>query len=194
LKIAIIGAGPCGLTAAQDLVRHGYAVSVFEALPAAGGMLRFGVPAHRLPAEIIDREVQDIVDLGVDLRLNSPVASLDALFAAGFSAVLIAVGAQEGIRLPIPGNALDGVIINTDFLKNVRMADLQRARGEDAAAAAVDPRPLVAGKRVVVVGGGDVAVDCARSALRLGATAVRMAVRGSTGVVSTRLRPAFLAR
>jgi heterodisulfide reductase subunit A-like polyferredoxin len=180
-RIAIIGAGPCGLTAAQDLVRHGYAVSVFEALPAAGGMLRFGVPAHRLPAEIIDREVQDIVDLGVDLRLNSPVASLDALFAAGFSAVLIAVGAQEGIRLPIPGNALDGVIINTDFLKNVRMADLQRARGEDAAAAAVDPRPLVAGKRVVVVGGGDVAVDCARSALRLGATAVRMAVRGSTG-------------
>ncbi len=180
-RIAIIGAGPCGLTAAQDLVRQGYGVTVFEALPAAGGMLRFGVPSHRLPAEIIDREVQDIVDLGVDLRLNTPVESLDALFADGYAAVLIAVGAQEGIRLPIPGNALDGVVINTDFLRNVRMADLHRARGDAAMAAAVDPRPLVAGKRVVVVGGGDVAVDCARSAMRLGANAVRMAVRGSGG-------------
>jgi heterodisulfide reductase subunit A-like polyferredoxin len=180
-RIAIIGAGPCGLTAAQDLLRQGYAVTVFEALPAAGGMLRFGVPAHRLPAEIIDREVQDIVDLGVDLRLGTAVTSLDALFADGYQAVLIAVGAQEGIRLPIPGNQLEGVLINTEFLKNVRLADLHRARGDEAAAAAVDPRALVAGKRVVVVGGGDVAVDCARSALRLGASAVRMAVRGSSG-------------
>jgi heterodisulfide reductase subunit A-like polyferredoxin len=180
-RVAIIGAGPCGLTAAQDLVRHGYGVTVFEALPAAGGMLRFGVPAHRLPAQVIDREVQDIVDLGVDLRLNAPVASLDSLFDDGFSAVLISVGAQEGIRLPIPGNALDGVIINTDFLKNVRMADLHRARGDAAAAAAVDPRSLVEGKRIVVVGGGDVAVDVARSSLRLGAREVRMAVRGSSG-------------
>jgi heterodisulfide reductase subunit A-like polyferredoxin len=180
-RIAVIGGGPCGLTAAQDLVRLGYGVTVFEALPAAGGMLRFGVPAHRLPAAVIDREVQDIVDLGVDLRLNTPVDSLDSLFADGFNAVLIAVGAQEGIRLPIPGNSLDGVIINTDFLKNVRMTDLHRARGDAAAAAAVDPRSQVEGKRVIVVGGGDVAVDVARSSLRLGAREVRMAVRGSSG-------------
>jgi heterodisulfide reductase subunit A-like polyferredoxin len=180
-RVAIIGGGPCGLTAAQDLVRLGYGVTVFEALPAAGGMLRFGVPAHRLPAEVIDREIQDIVDLGVELRLDTPVASLDALFADGFKAVLIAVGAHEGVRLPIPGNTLDGVLINTDFLKNVRLADLQRARGDAAAAAGVDPRSQVAGQRVIVVGGGDVAVDVARSALRLGACEVRMAVRGSSG-------------
>ena len=102
-RVAIIGAGPCGLTAARDLVRLGYPVTVFESLPVAGGMLRVGVPEYRLPAEIIEREVADIVDLGVDLRLNSPVRHLDDLFNEGFNAVLIAVGAHEGILLPIPG-------------------------------------------------------------------------------------------
>jgi heterodisulfide reductase subunit A-like polyferredoxin len=181
-RVAIIGAGPCGLTAAQDLVRHGYGVTVFEALPAAGGMLRFGVPEHRLPAEVIDREIQDIVDLGVDLRLNSPVESLDALLEEGYKAVLISVGAQEGIRLPIPGNTLEGVIVNTQFLKNVRLAEWHRARGDEAAAA-VDPRRQIENKRVIVIGGGNVAVDVARSAIRLGALKVSMAVRGSTGGV-----------
>ncbi len=180
-RIAIIGAGPCGLTAAQDLVRLGYPVTIFEALPAPGGMLRFGIPAHRLPAEVIDREIQDILDLGVDLRLNTRVESLDDLFAQGFSSVLIAVGAQEGIRLPIPGNDLNGVLINTRFLRDVRLAEMQRGQNDHAAAAAVDPRALVAGKDVIVVGGGDVAVDVARTALRLGARKVRMAVRGSSG-------------
>ena len=174
--IAIIGAGPFCRTAAQDLVRQGYGGTVFEALPAPGGMLRFGVPAHRLPAEIIEREIQDILDLGVDLKLNAKVDNLDELFATGFKAVLIAVGAQEGIRLPIPGNDLDGVIINTHFLRDVRLAEMRRADGDESG---VDPRRLVDGKDVVVVGGGDVAVDVARSALRLGARKVRMAVRGS---------------
>ncbi|MBU6442704.1 MAG: FAD-dependent oxidoreductase [Alphaproteobacteria bacterium] len=177
-RIAIIGAGPCGLTAAQDLLRHGYGVTVFEALPAPGGMLRFGVPAHRLPAGIIEREIQDILDLGVDLRLNTRVDNLDELFAQGFKAVLIAVGAQEGIRLPIPGNDLNGVIINTHFLRDVRLAEMMRAAGD---APSADPRALIEGKDVVVVGGGDVAVDVARSALRLGAHKVHMAVRGSSG-------------
>jgi heterodisulfide reductase subunit A-like polyferredoxin len=180
-RIAIIGAGPCGLTAAQDLLCQGYGVTVFEALPAPGGMLRFGVPAHRLPAEVVEREIQDILDLGVDLRLNTRVDNLDELFALGFKAVLIAVGAQEGIRLPIPGNDLNGVIINTHFLRDVRLAEMKRAEGDEAGAAGVDPRRLIEGKNVVVVGGGDVAVDVARSALRLGARKVRMAVRGSSG-------------
>ncbi len=174
-RIAIIGAGPCGLTAAQDLVREGYPVTVFESLPVAGGMLRFGVPAHRLSADVIEREVQDIVDLGVDLRLNTPVASLDDLFDQGFQAILIAVGAQEGIRLPIPGNDLNRVLINTDFLRDVRLAEMN---GDMDACA---PTTMVAGKRVIVVGGGDVACDVARSAKRLGAAEVRMAVRGSGG-------------
>ncbi len=180
-RIAIIGAGPCGLTAAQDLACLGYAATVFEALPAPGGMLRFGVPAHRLPAEVIDREIQDILDLGVELRLNAQIEHLDDLFEQGFKAVLIAVGAQEGIRLPIPGNDLDGVLINTRFLRDVRLAEMRRSAGDLQGAAVVDPRSRIEGRDVVVVGGGDVAVDVARSARRLGARRVRMAVRGSSG-------------
>jgi len=152
-RVAIIGAGPCGLTAAQDLCRAGYPVTVFEALPVAGGMLRVGVPEYRLPASIVDREVQDIVDLGVELRLNTQVNNLDDVFEEGFAAVLIAVGAHEGIRLPIPGVALDGVMINTVFLRDVRLGNA----------------PNIGGKRVLVLGGGNVAVDVARTAVRLGA-------------------------
>jgi NADPH-dependent glutamate synthase beta subunit-like oxidoreductase len=152
-RIAIIGAGPCGLTAAQDLCVAGYPVTVFEALPVAGGMLRVGVPEYRLPSWIVDREVQDITDLGVELRLSTQVDDLDDLFDAGFEAVLIAVGAHEGIRLPIPGVDLDGVMINTAFLRDVRL----------------DAAPDIAGQRVVVLGGGNVAIDVARTAVRLGA-------------------------
>ncbi len=152
-RVAVIGAGPCGLTAAQDLCMLGYPVTVFEALPVAGGMLRVGVPEYRLPSWIVDREVQDIVDLGVELRLNTQVDNLDNLFEQGFEAVLIAVGAHEGVRLPIPGTNLDGVMVNTVFLRDVRL----------------DNAPDVAGQRVMVLGGGNVAIDVARTALRLGA-------------------------
>ncbi|HET90055.1 MAG TPA: FAD-dependent oxidoreductase [Chloroflexi bacterium] len=151
-RVAIVGAGPCGLTAAQDLCRMGYPVTVFEALPVAGGMLRVGVPEYRLPTEVIDREVQDIVDLGVDLRLNTCIDDMDEVFAQGFEAVLIAVGAHEGVRLNIPGAHLDGVLINTTFLRDVRLGD-----------------PPELGERVAVIGAGDVAMDVARTAVRMGA-------------------------
>ena len=151
-RVAIIGGGPCGLTAAQDLCRTGYAVTVFEALPVAGGMLRVGVPEYRLPTEIIEREVQDILDLGVELRLDTCVESLDDVFVEGFDAVLIAVGAHEGVRLPIPGANLEGVLLNTAFLRDVRLGN-----------------PPSLGRRAAVVGAGDVAMDVARTAVRLGA-------------------------
>ncbi len=151
-RVAIIGAGPCGLTTAQDLCKLGYWVTIFESLPVAGGMLRVGVPEYRLPASIVDREVQDIVDLGVELRLNTFVENLDDVFDEGFDALLIAVGAHEGIRLPIPGADLDGVLVNTVFLRDVRLDN-----------------PPQLGKRVAVVGAGDVAMDVARTAVRLGA-------------------------
>ncbi len=151
-RVAIIGAGPCGLTAAQDLTKLGYGVTVLEALPVAGGMLRVGVPEYRLPTEIVEREIADILDLGVNLQLNTMVDDLDQLFEDGFEAVLIAVGAHEGIRLPIPGADLDGVMINTLFLRDVRLGK---------------PPPL--GRVVLVLGGGNVAIDCARTAVRLGA-------------------------
>jgi len=158
-RVAIIGAGPCGLTAAQDMMRAGYPVTIFEAMPVAGGMLRLGVPEYRLPTDIIEREVQDIIDLGIDLRLNTTVENLDDLFAEGFSAVLIAVGAHEGVRLPIPGNDLDGVLINTRFLRDVRLGKYTDGGESDAP-------PL--GQKVMVLGGGNVAVDVARSCVRLG--------------------------
>jgi heterodisulfide reductase subunit A-like polyferredoxin len=151
-RVAIIGAGPCGLSAAQDLCMLGYETTVFEALPVAGGMLRVGVPEYRLPSSIVDREVQDIVDKGVELRLNTTVDNLDDVFDEGFDAVLIAVGAHEGIRLPIPGADLGGVLINTTFLRDVRLDN-----------------PPELGERVTVIGAGDVAMDVARTAVRLGA-------------------------
>ena len=170
-RVAIIGAGPCGLTAAQDLCRLGYPVTVFESLPVAGGMLRVGVPEYRLPGWIVDREVQDILDLGVDLRLNTTVTNLDDIFAEGFRAVLIAVGAHEGVRLPIPGNDLPGVLINTQFLRDVRLAELA---GDGSSGGRGDP-PDVRGRRVLVLGGGNVAMDVARTAVRLGAAEVHLA-------------------
>jgi heterodisulfide reductase subunit A-like polyferredoxin len=162
-RVAIIGAGPCGLTAARDLVEAGYPVTVVEAMPVAGGMLRLGVPEYRLPAEIIEREVQDILDLGVELRLNHQVENLDDLFDEGFEAVLISVGAHEGVRLPIPGANLEGVLINTHFLRDVRLgkyAQVDISGNGDAA-------PEL-GEHVLVLGGGNVAIDVARTAVRLG--------------------------
>ncbi|MBE0528459.1 MAG: FAD-dependent oxidoreductase, partial [Thermoleophilia bacterium] len=155
-SVAIIGAGPCGLTAAQDLALAGFPATVFEAMPVAGGMLRLGVPEYRLPTEIIEREVQDILDLGIDLQLNTRINDLDELFDQGFEAVLIAVGAHEGIRLPIPGANLDGVLINTHFLRDVRLGKYN------------SPNHELRAKRILVLGGGNVAIDCARSAIRLG--------------------------
>ncbi|MBN1313820.1 MAG: FAD-dependent oxidoreductase [Anaerolineales bacterium] len=159
-RVAIIGAGPCGLTAAKDLCMEGFAVTVFETLPVAGGMLRVGVPEYRLPTDIIEREVQDILDLGVELRLNTCIDNLDDVFDQGFDSVLISVGAHEGIRLPIPGSNLSGVRVNTHFLRDVRLGQFDN--GADLG-------------RVLVLGGGNVAIDCARTAVRLGAQSVSMA-------------------
>ena len=158
-RVAIIGSGPCGLTAAKDLVQAGYGVTVFEALPVAGGMLRVGVPEYRLPTWIINREIQEILDLGVELRLNTSVDNLDNVFAQGFSSVLIAVGAHEGKKLPIPGANHPDVLVNTIFLRDVRMNN----------------GPDLKDRHVLVLGGGNVAMDCARTALRLGAKKVDMA-------------------
>ncbi|MEW6716496.1 MAG: FAD-dependent oxidoreductase [Chloroflexota bacterium] len=163
-RVAIIGAGPCGLTAAQDIIRAGYPVTIFEAMPVAGGMLRLGVPEYRLPNEIIEREVQDIIDLGVDLRLNHQVNDLDQVFQQGYETVLIAVGAHEGVRLPIPGSKLNGVVINTHFLRDIRLGRYE-SNGDSKV---VSPDGEEFGPRVLVLGGGNVAIDCARTAIRLG--------------------------
>ena len=161
-RIAIVGAGPAGLTTAQDLVKLGYGVTVFDALPVAGGMLRVGVPEYRLPADLIQREVDDILDLGVELKLNTRITDLQQLVDQGYNAIFLAVGAHEGIRLDIPGAELEGTMISIGFLRDVRL-----------------DRPVELGKRVSVIGGGDVAIDAARTALRMGAEEVTIVYRRS---------------
>lgn len=155
-RVAIIGAGPCGLTAAKDLMLAGYGVTVFEALPVAGGMLRVGVPEYRLPPQIVEREVQEIIDLGVDLRLNARVENLEDMFAEGFKATLIAVGAHVGKRLRIPNADHPDTWTAVQFLRDVRLGNA----------------PDLQNRHVLVLGGGDVAYDCARTAVRLGAKQV----------------------
>jgi heterodisulfide reductase subunit A-like polyferredoxin len=161
-RVAIVGAGPAGLTAAQDLVRLGYGVTVFEALPVAGGMLRVGVPEYRLPAELIQREVDDIIDLGVELRLNTRVDNLQELIDEGYDSIFLAVGAHEGKKMNIPGADLQGTMISIGFLRDVRLG-----------------REVPLGSKVSVIGGGDVAIDAARTALRLGAEEVTIVYRRS---------------
>jgi heterodisulfide reductase subunit A len=160
-KVAIVGAGPAGLTAAYDLVRKGYGVTVFEALPVAGGMLAVGIPGYRLPREVLEQEIDDIKALGVEIQLNTPIGrdggpNLDDL-RQHYDAVLLAVGAHRSRKLGVLGEELEGVIHSTDFLRRLNLVHVGVG----------DSLPKV-GKRVVVIGGGNSAVDAARSALRLG--------------------------
>jgi len=177
-QVAVIGSGPAGLTCAQDLAKLGHHVTVFEALPVAGGMMRVGIPAHRLPHELVQREIDDILALGVELTLNHRVDDAMALLRDGadvasltqhpadekrpYDAVFAAMGAHRGVRLPIPGVDLPEITVATDFLRRV-------ALGEQP-----EPYLQVEGRRVLVLGGGSVAVDAATTALRLGASWVGM--------------------
>jgi heterodisulfide reductase subunit A-like polyferredoxin len=157
-RVAIVGAGPAGLTAAFDLVRMGYQPTVFEAQPVAGGMMRVGVPGYRLPHDVVQREIDEIVAAGVDLKLDHRVEDMAALLKDGFDALFVAVGAHDGIKLPLPGADLPDVLVATDYLRD----------------AALGQPPEVAGKRVLVIGGGNVAVDAAQTAVRTGAAWVGM--------------------
>lgn len=156
-KVCVVGAGPAGLTAAYYLRKQGHSVVIKEALPRAGGMMMYGIPSYRLPREIIENEVKVITDAGVKIELNQRVEDPLEL-KADYDAILMAIGTHKGVRLPLEGNGLPGVILNTDFLRNASM-------GIETGI----------GKRVVVLGGGNVAFDCARTAKRLGAEAVHLA-------------------
>ena len=152
-KVAVIGAGPAGLSAAHDLALLGYAVTVFEAAEEPGGMMRFGIPEYRLPRTLIRSEIDRIAGLGVDIRLGHPLAEgfgLKELRAEGYESVFLSVGVSKGRDLRVPGVELDGVVKAVDYLLNVN-------RGYR----------MDLGRRVVVIGGGFVAFDAARTALRL---------------------------
>ncbi len=165
-KAAIIGAGPAGLTAAYYLAKKGHAVTVFDALPAAGGMARYGIPSYRVPLDVIDNEVAEVTKLGVEIRYNTRVEKIDELFSQGHEAVFIGIGAQGGDKLGLPGDSLPNVVDSPTFL---RAATLGLIGTPDT--------DIVIGKRVAVIGGGNVATDNARTARRLGADVVDMVYR-----------------
>ncbi len=159
-RVAIVGSGPAGLMAAYELRKRGYPVTIFEALPVAGGTLAVATPRFRLPQEVLEREIDIVRQLGAEMRTNTsigPGLSLDDLRNQGYRAILLAVGATRGRQLTIPGHDARGVMDALDFLKAV-------ALHEDV--------PL--GSQVAIVGGGNRAVDAARTALRLGADQVTM--------------------
>jgi NADH-quinone oxidoreductase subunit F len=151
-KVAIIGSGPAGLTAGYDLVRKGYQVTIFEKLPVPGGMLAVGIPEYRLPKKLMQMEIDRIRHAGVDIKTNSPVESIDALFRDGYKAVLVAIGAHKNRKLEIPGEDVEGVLDPITFLRKVNLGqDLQSL-----------------GDMIGIIGGGNTAIDTARTVLRLG--------------------------
>jgi NADPH-dependent glutamate synthase beta subunit-like oxidoreductase/NAD-dependent dihydropyrimidine dehydrogenase PreA subunit len=162
-RIAIVGAGPTGLTAAYQLVRQGYNVTVIEAMPVAGGMMAIGIPEYRLSKQVLQAEIDRIIGLGVEVKLNTALGrdlSLDDLRKQGFDAVLLATGAMKSQPLNVPGEELHGVLPATLFLKRVNLGEKVTLTGD-----------------AIVVGGGSTAMDAARSAWRAGASSVRVLYR-----------------
>ena len=163
-KIAIVGAGPAGLTIAGDLVKVGHDVTVFEALHKAGGVLIYGIPEFRLPKAIVDAEVDYLEKLGVKIVFNAAIGRLktvDDLFAEGFNAVFLGVGAGAPVFMNIPGENLSGIYSANEYLTRSNLMKAYLFPSYDT--------PIVKGKNVAVIGGGNVAMDSVRTALRLGA-------------------------
>jgi heterodisulfide reductase subunit A-like polyferredoxin len=165
-QVAIIGAGPAGLTCAYHLALKGYQPTVFEALPQAGGMLRVGIPDFRLPKKMLDKEVNNMLRLGVTLKTNTALGrdfTLDELFSQGYQAAFIGIGCHVGKPLGIEGENAPGVVQGVDFLRRHNLG-----------------LPLPVGKRLAVIGGGNVAIDVACTALRLGSQVTIIYRRGRT--------------
>ena len=156
-KAAVIGGGPAGMSAAYYLAKQGHEVTIFEAREALGGQMQFGIPSYRLPREVVQKEAGYLALAGVNVKTGAKIEDPASLLGE-FDAVLLAVGTTQGVRLPMPGNDLPGVLLNSDFLEKA-------SRGEETGM----------GKHVVVLGGGNVAFDCARTAVRLGAESVALA-------------------
>ncbi len=162
-QVAIIGGGPAGLTAAYYLVIDGYRPTIFEALPKMGGMLRYGIPEYRLPKDVLDKEINWITSMGVDVKTDTMLGrdiSIDGLFKDGFEAIFVGLGAQVGKPMWVDNEDAEGVLSGVEFLKQVEMKT----------------NPPVKGK-VIVVGGGNTAIDAARTSLRLGADEVILLYR-----------------
>ncbi len=162
-KVAIIGSGPAGLAAAYFLAKDGYRATIFEALPVVGGMLAVGIPEYRLPRKVLEKEVEGIKRLGVEIKTNTPIGkdlTIDDIFQQGYKAVFIATGAHRSQKLGIPGEDSEGVIHGVTFLRKLNLGTGVRV-----------------GEKVAVIGGGNVAIDAARSVLRLGSQDVTILYR-----------------
>ena len=159
-NIAVVGSGPAGLTAAFYLAKVGYKVTVFEALPEPGGMMLVGIPEYRLPREVLNSEIEEIKSVGVEIKFNTEIKSIDSLFEQGYDVVFLGLGAHQGIRLGVEGENLPGVIEAVEFLRRGNLGER------------IDVR-----ERVGVIGGGNVAVDAARMSLRFGAKKVTIFYR-----------------
>jgi heterodisulfide reductase subunit A len=161
-KVAIAGSGPAGLACAYDLVRKGYPVTVFEAMPMAGGLLRYGIPEYRLPKKVLDNEIDYIKELGVEIKTNAPLTDPGQVFEQGYKAIFLGTGAGVSQKMGIPGEDTKGVIHALDFLKQANSG-----------------AKVSLGNRVAVIGGGNAAIDSARVAWRLGAKEVTLVYRRS---------------
>ena len=161
-RIAVVGAGPSGLTAALELRKRGYAVTVFEEMPKAGGMLRYGIPEYRLPRDVLDREIKDILDTGVELKTNVRIGREISFkeLNEDFDNIYMAVGAHKSMLLGIPDGETKGVIGAVELLRKYNMG-----------------RKVSIGKRVAIIGGGNSAIDAARTSIRLGAKTVTIYYR-----------------
>ncbi len=159
-RVACVGAGPASLTVANDLAPLGYEVVVFEQYAQAGGLMRTNIPAFRLPAQVLDEEIGYIAEMGVDLRLGTPVASMRGLLGQGFDAVFVGTGAPRGKDLVLAGRECDRVHIGIQWLESLAFGHVDKV-----------------GERVLIIGVGNTAMDCCRSALRLGAREVRVMAR-----------------
>jgi len=159
-RVAIIGSGPAGLTAAYYLAKLGHSVTVFEALPEPGGMMRVGIPDYRLPKDILKAEIEEIKAVGVDIRTNTKVDSPERLFDQGYNATFLAIGAHQGMRLGVDGEDSPKVVECVSFLREVNLG-----------------KETKVGDRVAVIGGGNAAIDSARTAFRLGAKEVTIIYR-----------------
>lgn len=180
-KVAVVGSGPSGLTCAGDLAKKGYKVTVFEALHTAGGVLVYGIPEFRLPKKIVEKEVATLKKLGVDIQTNVVIGktlTVDELFEDGYEAVFVGSGAGLPRFMGIKGESLKGVYSANEFLTR---ANLMKAYKSDA------QTPVLHAKNVAVVGGGNVAMDAARTALRLGADSVRIIYRRSMEELPARM-------
>jgi glutamate synthase (NADPH) small chain len=166
-KVGIVGAGPAGLAAAAELAKKGYKVTVFESKGSLGGMMAYSIPSYRLPRKILEAEINQIRQMGVEIKTNTPIED-GKLLDKGYDALLVSAGAAEPISLEIPGHDLKDVSQGLDFLRKISTSEDEKKTGSQ-----------VAEKRVAVIGGGDVAMDAAISAARLGAKRTHLLYRRS---------------